>query len=166
MQGSIKIGGVDICDMAPDELMQRVSFVFQDNFLFSSSIADNIRLGMPKATLDEIKQAARVAYVHDFINTLPQGYDTYVGERGTSLSGGQRQRIAIARAILQNRPILILDEATAYTDAENEALIMDALKKLMCGKTVLMVTHRLGMVKHADNILVFDKGCLKETGNT
>ena len=121
---------------------------------------------MPKATLDEIKQAARVAYVHDFINTLPQGYDTYVGERGTSLSGGQRQRIAIARAILQNRPILILDEATAYTDAENEALIMDALKKLMCGKTVLMVTHRLGMVKHADNILVFDKGCLKETGNT
>ena len=162
--GSVKIGGVDVRDIAPDELMRQVSFVFQDSFLFSGSIADNIGLGITNVTRDDIENAARAANAHGFITELPQGYDTPVGERGASLSGGQRQRITIARAILQNRPILILDEATAYTDAENEALIMDALKRLMRGKTVLMAAHRLGTVMHADNILVFGQGRLKEQG--
>ncbi|MDO4878912.1 MAG: ABC transporter ATP-binding protein [Neisseria sp.] len=162
--GSIKIGGADVRDIDPDTLMAQISFVFQDNFLFSGSIADNIRLGIPHAAQSDIENAARAANAHDFIMSLPQGYETQAGERGANLSGGQRQRITIARAILQNRPILILDEATAYTDAQNEALIMDALKRLMQGKTVLMAAHRLSSVMQADNILVFEQGRLKEQG--
>ena len=163
-EGSISVGGTDVRDIDPDALMSQIAFVFQDNFLFTGSIADNIRLGIPDAAQADIENAARAANAHDFITKLPQGYATPVGERGASLSGGQRQRITIARAILQSRPILILDEATAYTDAENEALIMGALKKLMRGKTVLMAAHRLSTVMHADNILVFDQGRLKEQG--
>ena len=163
-EGSICVGGTDVRDIDPDALMSQIAFVFQDNFLFTGSIADNIRLGIPDAAQADIENAARAANAHAFITKLPQGYATPVGERGASLSGGQRQRITIARAILQSRPILILDEATAYTDAENEALIMGALKKLMRGKTVLMAAHRLSTVMHADNILVFDQGRLKEQG--
>ena len=163
-EGSISVGGTDVRDIDPDALMSQIAFVFQDNFLFTGSIADNIRLGIPDAAQADIENAARAANAHAFITKLPQGYATPVGERGASLSGGQRQRITIARAILQSRPILILDEATAYTDAENEALIMGALKKLMRGKTVLMAAHRLSTVMHADNILVFDQGRLKEQG--
>ena len=145
--------------------MAQVAFVFQDNFLFSGSIADNIRLGTPNASDAEVEAAARAAQCHDFIAALPQGYQTPVGERGATLSGGERQRITIARAILQNRPILILDEATAFADAENEALLMRALAALMQNKTVLMIAHRLATIRHADQILVFDRGCLVEQGD-
>lgn len=145
--------------------MAQVAFVFQDNFLFIGSIADNIRLGTPNASDAEVEAAARAAQCHDFIATLPQGYQPPVGERGATLSGGERQRITIARAILQNRPILILDEATAFADAENEALLMRALAALMQNKTVLMIAHRLATIRHADQILVFDRGCLVEQGD-
>ena len=163
--GSIRIGGADIRHLAPETLMAQVAFVFQDNFLFSDSIADNIRLGTPNASDAKVEAAARAAQCHDFIAALPQGYQTPVGERGATLSGGERQRITIARAILQNRPILILDEATAFADAENEALLMRALAALMQNKTVLMIAHRLATIRHADQILVFDRGCLVEQGD-
>ena len=162
--GSIRTGGVDVRDMTPDTLMQQVAFVFQDTFLFATSIAENIRLGCPQATMDEVMAAARAAQAHDFIMALPQGYDTRAGERGAFLSGGQRQRITIARAILQNRPILVLDEATAFADPENEAALVKALSALMQGKTVLMVAHRLGTIQNADQILVFEQGRLAERG--
>jgi len=163
-EGRILIGGVDVRDLPLDVLMAQIAFVFQDTFLFSGSIADNIRLGMPDATLDAVQAAARAAQAHDFILQLPQGYDTDAGERGIFLSGGQRQRITIARAILQNRPILVLDEATAFADPENEAAIVAALSTLMRGKTVLMVAHRLSTIMDADQILVFDRGHLVEQG--
>lgn len=162
--GRILIGGVDVREMTPETLMAQVAFVFQDTFLFSDSIADNIRLGQPTATLDEIIGAAKAAQAHDFIMALPQGYDTAAGERGIFLSGGQRQRITIARAILQNRPILVLDEATAFADPENEAALVAALAVLMQGKTVIMVAHRLSTIRDADQILVFNHGHLAEAG--
>lgn len=160
--GRILIGGVDIRDMGADDLMRQVAFVFQDTFLFSDSIAENIRLGRPDATDEEVIAAARAAQAHDFIAALPQGYDTPAGERGGLLSGGQRQRITIARAILQNRPVLVLDEATAFADSENEAALIRALGELTRGKTVITVTHRLQSIVHADQILVFDAGRLVE----
>ena len=163
--GSIRIGGADIRHLIPEALMAQVAFVFQDNFLFSGTIADNIRLGTPDASDGEVEAAARAAQCHDFIMTLPDGYQTAVGERGATLSGGERQRITIARAILQNRPILILDEATAFADAENEALLMRALAALMQDKTVLMIAHRLATIRHATQILVFDHGQLVEQGD-
>lgn len=162
--GRILIGGVDIRDMGADDLMRQVAFVFQETFLFSDSIAENIRLGCPDATDEEVIAAARAAQAHDFIAALPQGYDTPAGERGALLSGGQRQRITIARAILQNRPVLVLDEATAFADPENEAALIRALGELTRGKTVITVTHRLQSVVHADQILVFDAGRLVQTG--
>jgi len=162
--GRILVGGVDVRDLPPDTLMQHVAIVFQDSFLFSTSIADNIRLGCPAATMEQVQNAARAAQAHEFIEQLPQGYDTRAGERGVFLSGGQRQRITIARAILQNRPILLLDEATAFADPENEAAIVAALSHLMRGKTVLMVAHRLATIRDADQILVFERGQLLEAG--
>lgn len=162
--GSIRIGAVDVRNMAAQTLMEQVAFVFQDTFLFADSIANNIRLGLPDATLDDVMTAAKAAQAHDFIMELPQGYDTAAGERGVFLSGGQRQRITIARAILQNRPILVLDEATAFADPENEAALVAALANLMRGKTVLMVAHRLSTIRDADQILVFDRGHLVERG--
>ncbi|MCH4246315.1 MAG: ABC transporter ATP-binding protein/permease [Acinetobacter populi] len=162
--GAIKIGGINIKDIATTDLMAQVAFVFQDNFLFSDTIANNIRLGVPHATEEQIREAARLAQADEFIRNLNDEYDTQVGERGANLSGGQRQRITIARAILQNRPILILDEATAFADAENEALLMQALKNLMHGKTVIMIAHRLATIQHADQILFFDQGELIEQG--
>ena len=162
--GRVLVGGVDVRDMDADTLMRHVAFVFQDTFLFASSIADNIRLGLPEATMDEVIAAATAAQAHEFISALPRGYDTPAGERGVFLSGGQRQRITIARAILQNRPILVLDEATAFADPENEAALVQALSALMCGKTVLMVAHRLATIRDADQILVFDRGRLTESG--
>jgi len=163
-EGRILVGGCDVRELSNDCLMQQVAFVFQDTFLFSGSIADNIRLGLPDATLEQIQEAARKAQAHEFIEQLPQGYDTDAGERGSFLSGGQRQRITLARAILQNRPILVLDEATAFADPENEAAIISALSELMRGKTVLMVAHRLSTICDADQILVFDRGQLVERG--
>lgn len=162
--GRVLIGGVDVRDMLPQTLMCQVAFVFQDTFLFANSIADNISLGVPKASMDDVMAAAKVAQAHEFIMALPQGYDTLAGERGVFLSGGQRQRITIARAILQNRPILVLDEATAFADPENEAALVAALSELMRGKTVLMVAHRLSTIRDADQILVFDHGQLVEAG--
>ncbi|RMX14845.1 ABC transporter ATP-binding protein [Vandammella animalimorsus] len=163
-EGCVRVGGVDVREIASDTLMQQVAFVFQDTFLFADSIANNIRLGSPQASMEEVMAAARAAQAHDFIVALPQGYDTRAGERGAYLSGGQRQRIAIARAILQNRPILVLDEATAFADPENEAALVLALSALMRGKTVLLVAHRLATVQDVDQILVFDQGRLAEQG--
>ncbi len=162
--GRVCVGGVDVRDMLPQTLMRQVAFVFQDTFLFADSIADNIRLGMPEAGMAEVVAAAKVAQAHEFIMNLPQGYETKAGERGVFLSGGQRQRITIARAILQNRPILVLDEATAFADPENEAALVAALSELMRGKTVIMVAHRLSTIRDADQILVFDRGRLAENG--
>lgn len=162
--GCIRVGGVDVRQMLPETLMQQVAFVFQDNFLFSGTLASNIALGMPHATHEQVVAAARAAQADDFIMALEQGYATQVGERGVFLSGGQRQRITIARAILQNRPILVLDEATAFADPENEAALVTALSRLMRGKTVLMVAHRLSTICNADQILVFDRGRLVGRG--
>lgn len=163
-QGCVRVGGADVRRIASDTLMQQVAFVFQDTFLFADTIAGNIRLGCPEATQQDVENAARAAQAHEFISELPQGYDTLAGERGVFLSGGQRQRITIARAILQNRPILVLDEATAFADPENEAALVAALSELMKGKTVLLVAHRLSTVEGADQILVFEQGRLAEQG--
>lgn len=163
-QGCVRVGGCDVRRIASDTLMQQVAFVFQDTFLFADTIANNIRLGCPEATQQDVENAARAAQAHEFISELPQGYDTLAGERGVFLSGGQRQRITIARAILQNRPILVLDEATAFADPENEAALVAALSELMKGKTVLLVAHRLSTVEDADQILVFEQGWLAEQG--
>ena len=162
--GCVCVGGVDVRSLSADALMAQVAFVFQDTFLFAGSLADNIRLGRPEASLDEVQAAARAAQAHDFIAALPQGYDTPAGDRGVFLSGGQRQRITIARAILQNRPILVLDEATAFADPENEAALVQALSALMRGKTVIMVAHRLSTIRDAEQILMMDCGRIVERG--
>ena len=162
--GSIRVGGVDVRDLDRDALMQHMAFVFQENVLFSGSIADNIALGRPQACPREIEAAARAAQAHDFIAALPQGYATPLGEGGAGLSGGQRQRLAIARAVLMDRPILVLDEPTAYADPETERAVNAALTALMQGRTVIMVAHRLATIRHADQILVLDQGRLAEAG--
>ncbi|MBX3226971.1 MAG: ABC transporter ATP-binding protein [Labilithrix sp.] len=162
--GRVLVGGADVRELTADALMQQVAFVFQDTFLFSGTLADNVRLGTPDASMEAVIAAAKAAQAHDFIVALPKGYDTQAGERGVFLSGGQRQRITIARAILQERPILVLDEATAFADPENEAALVEALSALMRGKTVIMIAHRLSTIRDADQILVFDRGRLVETG--
>ncbi|WP_041796060.1 ABC transporter ATP-binding protein [Pararhodospirillum photometricum] len=162
--GQIRVGGVDVRDCASDDLMAQVAFVFQETFLFNTTLLENIRLGRPDASLDDVKAAARAAQIHDLIESLPQGYDTPVGDRGARLSGGQRQRLTIARALLRDAPILVLDEATAFADAENEALLVQALATLMRGRTVLIIAHRLSTIRDADQILVFDQGRLSEQG--
>lgn len=162
--GSISIGGVDIRDMAEEELMRRVSFVFQDVYLFSRSIRDNIRMGCPNAGDEEVIRAAKAAMCDDFIRKLPKGYDTVIGKEGVHLSGGEAQRIAIARAIMKNAPVLVLDEATAFADSENERKIQIALSKLSRGKTLIIIAHRLGTIKSADQILVMEGGRLAESG--
>jgi len=162
--GRIALGGTDIRAMSADALLQQVAFVFQESFLFADTIAANIRIGRPGASEAEVIAAARAGQAHGFIEALPQGYDTPVGERGVFLSGGQRQRIAIARALLQDRPILVLDEATAFADPENEAELIAALSALMRGRTVIMVAHRLATIRDADQILVFDRGQIAERG--
>lgn len=163
-EGSVAIGGVDVRELSEQERMSRVSFVFQDIFLFKQSILDNIRMGKPSATEEEVRAAAKAAQCHEFISRLPQGYHTVVGAKGVHLSGGERQRIAIARAILKDAPILVLDEATAFSDPENEYLIQKAFEKLMRGKTVILIAHRLSTVRSADKILVMEKGRLVEQG--
>ncbi|WP_444870505.1 ABC transporter ATP-binding protein [Rhodobacter capsulatus] len=163
--GQIEIGGHDIRKIGAGRLMQQVAFVFQESFLFADTIAANIRIGRPEATEAEVIAAARAAQAHDFITALPQGYETRAGERGVFLSGGQRQRIAIARALLQDRPVLVLDEATAFADPENEAELIAALSELMRGRTVIMVAHRLATIRDADQILVFERGRIVERGS-
>ena len=162
--GSIMIGGIDIRDMEEEALMRHVSFVFQDIFLFKQSILDNIRMENPQASEEEVIAAAKAAQCHEFISKLPNGYHTVVGTKGIHLSGGERQRIAIARAIIKNSPIIVLDEATAFSDPENEYLIQKAFEKLMQGKTVIIIAHRLSTIRNADHIIVMEKGHLTEEG--
>ena len=163
-RGTIRIGGVDIREIPPARLMELVAYVFQDSVLFTDTIENNIRMGNTKATMEEVEQAARNAGIHEVIQALPQGYQTVVGRDDAYLSGGEKQRLAIARVFLKDAPIIILDEATAYADAENEAKIQAAFAKLAQNKTVLMIAHRLKTVERADQILVMDKGKLVGTG--
>jgi len=161
--GSVLIGGVDCRQIPTDELMGIVSFVFQDSFMFQETLFENIRMGMDR-TEQEIIGAAKAARCHDFIMKLPDGYQTRWGEQGTHLSGGEQQRIQIARAILKNAPILVLDEATAFADPENEYQIQQAIGELIHGKTVIIIAHRLSTITDADQILVFDKGSIVASG--
>ena len=163
-QGSITIGGVDVRQMPLAQLFGLVSFVTQDNYLFRCSLLENIRLGNPAATDEQVKTAARAAQCEEFIAKLPQGYDTPAGEAGKRLSGGEKQRIAIARMLLKNAPIVILDEATAFTDPENEDKIQQSIAALTRGKTLLVIAHRLSTIKHADNIVVLQNGSILAEG--
>lgn len=162
--GEITVGGVNIKDMPLSQLSEYVSFVTQDNFLFRCSLLENIRLGDPNATDEEVKAAAKAAQCEEFINKLPQGYDTPAGEAGKRLSGGEKQRIAIARMMLKNAPIVILDEATAFTDPENEDKIQRSIIALTKGKTLLVIAHRLSTIKNADNIVVLKNGKIEAEG--
>ena len=162
--GSIEIGGVDIKDMKVTSLANLVSFVTQDNFLFRCSLLENIRLGNPNATDEEVKAAARAACCEEFILKLPDGYNTSAGEAGKRLSGGERQRIAIARMMLKNAPIVILDEATAFTDPENEDKLQQSIAALTKNKTLLVIAHRLSTIKEADNIVVLSDGRIEASG--
>lgn len=162
--GKITIGGVDLRDMAQNDLMRQVSFVFQDIFLFKQSILDNIRMGNRNATEEQVIAAAKAAQCHEFISKLPEGYHTVVGTKGVHLSGGERQRISIARAIIKDSPIIVLDEATAFSDPENEYLIQKAFEKLMQNKTVIIIAHRLSTIRNADKIIVMEKGQIVESG--
>lgn len=164
-QGRILLGGQDLRTLPLDVLRRQVAVVAQDTYLFHGTVADNLRLGKPDATLAELEAAARAANAHDFITALPRGYDTVVGERGARLSGGQRQRIAIARALLKDAPILVLDEALSSVDSENEATIQEALERLQRGRTTLVIAHRLSSVIGADRIVVLEGGHLVETGS-
>ncbi len=163
-EGRILLGGVDLRDFPLDDLRKRISVVQQDNYLFNTSILDNIRIGDPDASNNEVEEAARAANIHDFIVGLPDGYGTVVGERGAKLSGGQRQRIALARAFLKNAPILILDEATSNLDSENEALIKAAVARLMAGRTTLVIAHRLSTIIAADRVVMLDRGVVVASG--
>lgn len=162
--GKICLGGVDIRDMSLTDLMNQVSYVTQDNFLFHFSILENIRMGNPNASDIEVVRAAKKAYCHDFITKLENGYHTLAGDAGKKLSGGEKQRIAIARAILKNAPIVILDEATAFTDPENEELIQKSIAELTKGKTLIMVAHRLSTIVNADQIIVMNHGNIEAFG--
>ncbi|MBP9914366.1 MAG: ATP-binding cassette domain-containing protein, partial [Opitutaceae bacterium] len=157
--------GTDVRAMRLADLRRNIAIVSQEPVLFNDSIYQNLLLGRPEATRDEIIAAARDAHAHDFITQMPQGYDTAVGERGLLLSGGQKQRIALARAFLRNAPILILDEATSALDSDSEAAVQDALRKLVVGKTVLIIAHRFSTIRDASLILVFEKGRIVAQGN-
>ena len=163
-QGSISLDGHDVRDYSYDSLIRNFSFVFQSVYLFEDTIANNIRFGKPEASLEEVIEAAKKASCHDFILSLPDGYNTKIGEGGASLSGGERQRISIARAIIKDAPIIILDEATANVDPENEEALMQAIQALTRDKTIIMIAHRLKTVEHADQILVLDQGRIVEQG--
>ncbi|MDO4173813.1 MAG: ABC transporter ATP-binding protein [Eubacteriales bacterium] len=162
--GRVTLGGRDVKDYSYDSLMRNFSFVFQRTYLFSDTIANNIRFGKPDASMDEVIAAAKKARCHDFIMALPEGYDTLIGEGGASLSGGERQRITIARAIMKDAPIIVLDEATANVDPENEKDLVEAIQELTCDKTVIMIAHRLKTVRHADQIVVLDGGKIVQQG--
>ena len=162
--GTVKIGGHDLKDLSFDDIRAQIAVVNQDTYLFHGTVADNLRVGKPDATPAELEKACQAANAHEFVALLPQGYDTVIGERGIRLSGGQRQRIAIARAILRDAPILVLDEALSAVDAENEAIIQVALNRLMQGRTTLIFAHRLSSVIDADRILVLNEGAIAEQG--
>lgn len=163
-KGSVKLGGVDVKKYSIDSLMKNFSFVFQRVYLFEDTIANNIRFGQPEASMEQVIDAAKKACCHDFILKLPNGYDTIIGEGGASLSGGEKQRISIARAIMKDAPIIILDEATVNVDPENEKDLVKAIDALTKEKTIIMIAHRLKTVRNADNILVVDQGKIVEQG--
>ena len=162
--GSVTLAGKNVCDYDMDSLMKNFSFVFQNVYLFHDTIANNIRFGQPDAPMEKVMEAAKKACCHEFISALPQGYNTVIGEGGANLSGGERQRISIARAIMKDAPIIILDEATANVDPENERDLMAAINELTKEKTVIMIAHRLKTVRNADQIFVIDKGKIAEHG--
>lgn len=162
--GRVLVGGVDVRDIDPHELMDHVAFVFQTNKLFHQTLADNVRAARPDATNEEVREALAAAQCDDIVAKLPQGIDTMLGTGGAYLSGGEVQRVALARAILKDAPIVVLDEATAFADPENEALIQRAFARLACGRTVIMIAHRLSTVVGADKIVVLDQGRVQETG--
>jgi ATP-binding cassette subfamily B protein len=162
--GEILLDGQPIAQLSLATLRQRIGFVPQDSTLFSSNALENIRYGRPDASEVEVIEAAKAAHAHDFISALPEGYNTFLGERGVRLSGGQRQRIAIARAMLKNPPLLLLDEATSALDAESERLVQQALDAAMRGRSTLVIAHRLATVQHADRIVVLEHGRVVEVG--
>jgi len=162
--GSVLIDGTDITELSLDSLRSQIGFVLQDTALFYGSVRENIAYGRPDATEEEIIEAAKLANAHEFIAKMPHGYDTLVGERGVTLSGGQRQRIGIARAVVRNSPILILDEPTAALDTESEKIVMEALEKLMIGRNVIIIAHRLSTIRDADRIVVLNNGFIVEEG--
>jgi ATP-binding cassette subfamily B protein/subfamily B ATP-binding cassette protein MsbA len=162
--GTVRIDGVDLRDATVHSVRAQVAIVLQEAFLFPMSVADNIAYGRPGASIDEIRDAAAAANAHDFIAALPEGYDTVLGERGATLSGGERQRISIARALLRDAPVLILDEPTSALDARTEHLILQALERLMAGRTTLLIAHRLSTIRNADRIVVLEQGRVAETG--
>lgn len=163
-EGCVKLGGMDVREYSMDSLMKNFSFVFQKVYLFADTIANNIKFGQEDASMEEVIAAARKACCHDFIMALPDGYDTVIGEGGASLSGGEKQRISIARAIMKDSPVIILDEATANVDPENEKELTEAIEALTKDKTIIMIAHRLKTVRHADQILVVDSGSIVQQG--
>ncbi|MGP1438314.1 MAG: ABC transporter ATP-binding protein [Treponema sp.] len=162
--GSIKIGGLDIKELNPESLLENITMVFQDVYLIQDTIYENIKIGNQAATHDEVIEAAKKAYADEFIQKFPNGYNTMIHEGGDSLSGGEKQRISIARAFLKDAPIVLLDEATASIDVDNEYLIQNSIKELTKNKTVLVIAHRLNTIRHADQIIVFDEGKIVEKG--
>jgi subfamily B ATP-binding cassette protein MsbA len=163
--GRILIDGTDVTTFKLDALRTQVGFVLQETVLFRGTIRENIAYGRPGATDEEIIAAAKIANADEFISRMPHGYDTVVGERGDTLSGGQRQRIGIARAVIRNSPIMILDEPTAALDTESEHLVIDGLRQLMKGRTVIMIAHRLSTISEADKIVVLNDGVVAEEGS-
>ena len=164
-EGVVTLGGKNIAEMDAEALLKNYAVVFQDVLLFNASVADNIRIGKRNATDDEVRQAARLAQCDDFIRSMPQGYDTIIGENGETLSGGERQRISIARALLKDAPVILLDEATASVDAENETKIQAGISELVRNKTVVIIAHRMRTVLNADHIVVLDGGTVREQGS-
>jgi ATP-binding cassette subfamily B protein/subfamily B ATP-binding cassette protein MsbA len=162
--GSVTLDGKDIRDIELDSLRHQISIVLQDVFLFHGNVRENILFGRPDATEEEMIAAAKIANAHDFINALSDGYDTLIGERGVKLSGGQKQRLSIARAVLKDAPILILDEATSSVDTETELLIQEALERLMIGRTTIVIAHRLSTIRNANTIVVLEGRRIKEMG--
>ena len=162
--GRLLIDGEDVRDVTLASLRSQIGIVTQETVLFNDTVRNNIAYGQPRVAQDAVVLAAQAALAHDFIQELPEGYDTVIGERGVRLSGGERQRIAIARALLKNAPILILDEATSALDSESEALVQSALQNLMAGRTVVVIAHRLSTVRRADRIVVLENGAISDTG--
>ena len=163
-EGQVLLGGRNVKDYSFDSLMQNFIFVFQNVYLFEDTVANNIRFGEPEAPMERVVEAAKKARCHDFILSLPDGYDTVIGEGGASLSGGEKQRISIARAIMKDAPVIILDEATANVDPENETELTAAIEALTREKTIIMIAHRLKTVRHADQIFVIDSGRIAQKG--
>ena len=165
VSGAVRIDGADVRDLTLESLRKQISLVAQETFLFNDTVANNIAYGLEKFDQARVIEAAKAAHAHDFIEDMPQGYKTVIGDRGVKLSGGQRQRLAIARALYRNAPILILDEATSHLDTESEMLVQKALGNLMTGRTVVVIAHRISTIRRADKIVVMDQGRIAETGN-